>query len=194
MTDLETIARPYGTWFEILQSDHHRQLLADLVIEGDRIQMDDAAFRKELAAWLHPHHTTSRDGMPGWALGFNAAESAVLPLVVRTFDTGGGRAAHDRDLALGSPVLAILATLGDSRRDWLQTGRALMQILLRAAVEGVAASYLNQPIEVQALRQRVTALLGNSVFPQLILRMGYPVGEDRQTPRRKPEDVTEITR
>jgi hypothetical protein len=71
------------------------------------------------------------------------------------------------------------------------TGQVLSHVLLRAAVEGIAASFLNQPIEVPALRGRVAALLGTSGYPQLILRMGYPVGEDRRTPRRDVSEVLE---
>ena len=192
MDEMESMATRHEVWFHILQSEAHRELLADLVTEGDRLQMRDPAFRAELAEWLQPSRSTSGDGMPGWAFGFNAAQSLALPLVVRTFDTGGGKAAHDRDLALGSPLLAIFATQGDTRKDWVRTGQALARILLRATSNGVAASFLNQPIEVTALRARVAALLGSSVFPQLIVRMGYPAeAVNRQTPRRSVKDVVE---
>lgn len=194
MDELESIATRHDVWFHILQSEAHRELLADLVTEGDRTQMGDPAFREELAAWLQPTRTSSRDGMPGWAFGFNAAQSLALPLIVRTFDTGGGKAAHDRELALGSPLLAVLASQGDTRKDWVRTGQALTRILLRATSNGVATSFLNQPIEVTALRTRVASLLGNSVYPQLIVRMGYPAQEEnRQTPRRPVEDVLEAS-
>jgi hypothetical protein len=188
---LEAYGYQHAVWFRILQSATHRQALTDLITEGDRIQMANPAFRQELASWLHPNRSGSRDGMPGWAFGLNTLESIAMPLVVRTFDTGSGRAAIDRDLALGSPLLAVLGTPTDTRHDWMQTGRMLTQILLRAAVEGVSASFLNQPVEVPALRQRVAALLGWSGYPQLIVRMGYPVGEDRRTPRRNVRDVME---
>ena len=193
MADLESIAETHGVWFRILQAEAKRVTLAELIMRGDREQMADPEFRRELAAWLHPNRTSSRDGMPGWAHGFGAVESVALPFVVRTFDTGNGRAAHDRELALGSPVLAILGAPTETPRDWLQTGMALTHLLLRAATEGVAASYLNQPIEVPALRLQVAALLGDSGYPQLILRMGYPVGENRHTPRRGLAEVLEVT-
>jgi hypothetical protein len=191
LSDLESIAERNRTWFRILQAESSRMTLATLITEGDRAQMGDPAFRRELVSWIHPNRTRSRDGMPGWAFGFGAAKSVAAPLVVRTFDIGAGRAANDRELALGSPVLAILGTSTETPRDWVQTGRVLTHILLRAAVEGILASYLNQPIEVPALRQRVSALLGHWGFPHLILRMGYPVGEDRHTPRRALDEVLE---
>jgi hypothetical protein len=65
----------------------------------------------------------------------------------------------------------------------------LSHILLRAEVDGVAASFLNQPIEVPELRHKVVALLGQSGCPQVILRMGYPEQQDRRTPRRPASEV-----
>jgi nitroreductase len=186
---LEAFGDQHGTWFRIIQPLSHRQALTDLVSEGDRLQMADPAFRQELTGWLHPNRSKSRDGMPGWTFGLNPLESVAMPLVVRTFDTGSGRAAIDRELAAGSPILAVLGTPTDTMHDWVQTGRVLSQILLRAAMEGVAASYLNQPIELPDMRIRVRALLGTSEYPQMILRMGFPRGEDRRTPRREPADV-----
>jgi hypothetical protein len=174
-----------------MQSDTQRFSIADLITEGDREQMADPSFRRELVEWLHPNRSRTQDGMPGWTYGLGGVASVAIPLIVRTFDTGAGRAAIDRDLALGSPILAILGTPTDTPYDWMVTGQVLSHVLLRAAVEGIAASFLNQPIEVPALRGRVAALLGTSGYPQLILRMGYPVGEDRRTPRRDVSEVIE---
>jgi nitroreductase len=189
LTELERIAAENDGWLRIIQLESSRLTLADLICEGDREQMEDPAFREELASWMHPSRTRSQDGMPGWALGLGQVASVVAPMVIRTFDTGNEQAARHRDLALGSPVLAILGTDTDTRRDWLQTGRTLVHILLRAQVDGVAASYLNQPIEVGHLRHKVQALLGHSGFAHLILRMGYPIEDNRKTPRRQVEEV-----
>jgi hypothetical protein len=47
---------------------------------------------------------------------------------------------------------------------------------------------LNQPIEVEELRPRLRDLLGESGFPQLLLRMGYGPEVD-PTPRRTLQEV-----
>ena len=110
------------------------------------------------------------------------------PLLVRTFDWGGGQAARDRQLAQGSPVLAVVATAGDAPPDWIRTGQALSRVLLRARAAAVWGSYLNQAIEVAELRpklQRVACVPG---LPQLLLRMGYGP-EPAPTPRRTVEEV-----
>ena len=82
-----------------------------------------------------------------------------------TLDKGRFLGPHNRKVALGSPVLAVLATDGDAAPDWLRAGRALARVLLRARVDGVWASFLNQPIEVPALRPRLAQVIGEPGFP-----------------------------
>jgi nitroreductase len=185
---LEAAAREEGAWLRIVQDGATKNAVADLVAEGDRAQWSDRRFRRELAAWMHPNRTRSRDGMPGYAFGFGEIMSLAGPLVMRTFDMGAGRAAQDRQLAEGSPVLAVLGTETDTPIEWLSAGQALGRVLLRARAEGVYASYLNQPIEVPELRPRLRDVVGASGLPQLLLRMGYGPGV-RLTPRRP---VTEV--
>jgi hypothetical protein len=96
------------------------------------------------------------------------------PLVVRTFDLGKGQAAKDRELAEHSPLLSVLGTDGDSPREWLTAGQALERILLRACSHGLTSSFLNQPIEVEAIRPRLAAAIASAGRQlQLVLRFGY---------------------
>jgi hypothetical protein len=185
---LETAAVREGAWLQTV-SGFDRDALADLIAEGDRIQMADRHFRRELAAWMTPNRSRSRDGIPGYALGLGDLMSAAGPLVMRTFDLGMGRAAKDRELALGSPVLCALGTTGDGPSDWLMAGQALQHVLLRAWLEGVAASFLNQAVEVPELRHRLQRLTGFQGFPQLILRLGFGGRSTPPTPRRPVADV-----
>jgi nitroreductase len=164
-----------------------REILADLVSDGDRVQAADKSFRRELAAWMRPNATRRRDGIPGYSVGLPSVVSYVGPFVLRTFDWGRGQAARDHQLAAGSPILAVVATDTDGPRDWLVAGQALQHVLLTARARGLATSFLNQPIEVAELRPRLAALIGGGA-PQLVLRIGFG-GEGIATPRREVEDV-----
>jgi len=177
-----------GAWLQTLTGEADRAALAELIAEGDQAQLADRRFRRELAAWVHSNRSASRDGMPGYAHGIGDLASAVGPLIIRTFDVGDGRAARDRQLALGSPALAVLWTEEDSPRAWLRAGQGLAGALLSLQSDGVSVSYLNQPIEIAELRDRVRTLLGREGEPQLILRLGY--GRPcRPTPRRGVAEV-----
>jgi nitroreductase len=149
----------------------HRHAIALLISEADRIQMADPAFRHELAAWMRSRHGVTRDGMSGAAFGMPDLATAAAALVVRSFDMGAGIAARDLALAEGSPVLAVLATPGESVRDWLAGGEALQRALLAVTAAGLTASFMNQPIEVPGLRPRLAAEAGAAV-PQILLRIG----------------------
>lgn len=188
---LVELARHEGAWL-YAASGMAKEGLAALISEGDRLQMDDPRFRRELADWIHPSRSGRGDGMPGSAQGLPDMASWLAPLIVRTFDRGGSRAAKDHELAVGSPLLAVVGTPGDEERDWIRAGEALARVLLHVTALGMAASFLNQPVEVPALRVRLRELLGMAGHPQLVLRIGYPLAEVEATPRRPlPEVVRE---
>jgi hypothetical protein len=108
---------------------------------------------------------------------------------MRTFDLGGGQAARDRELAEHSPALAILTTNADNPADWLAAGEALSRLLLTAQAAGVSASFLNQPVEVEAVRSQLRELVEGGGLPQLVLRLGYATRPGRPTPRRQLDEV-----
>ncbi|HTR21662.1 MAG TPA: hypothetical protein VMH88_12475 [Gemmatimonadales bacterium] len=187
---LERAALREGARFYVFRTPSSRDAVADLVAEADRLQMADRRFRRELAAWMRPNHPKPTDGIPGYALGWSDIMAAAGPLVVRTFDVGSGAAAKNRELAEGSPMLALIGTDHDTPKDWLAAGQALARVLLRAQVDGVSASFLNQPIEVEEFRLRLQVVVGRLGFPQVLLRLGY--GEViKASPRRPPADVLE---
>jgi nitroreductase len=181
-----------GAHLVVTQDAPAKEAMATLIADGDRTQMRDPTFRRELAAWIHPVRHRTRDGIPGTAYGVSQVLDRIgtpaVSLVVRTFDVGKGRAATDRALAEGSPALTTIWTAGDTPRHWLVAGRALARVLLRAQGAGVSASFLNQPIEVPTLRPRFRQLLGIAGYPQILLRLGYGPPLD-PTPRRPVEEM-----
>lgn len=171
--ELEGDAKSENAWLHLV-SNTEREAVADLIARGDRAQMADKHFRRELAAWMHPNHSRASRGIHGYGFGFGDLMSVASPLIVRTFDLGKGRAAEDRDLAEHSPVLAVLGTDTDSPREWLAAGQAMERILLRACWRGLAASFLNQPVEVESIRPELADAIGRSgERPQLVMRFGY---------------------
>jgi len=159
-----------------------RDEVADLVADADRRQMSDKAFRRELAAWMHHNRSEEPDGIRGYSLGYSDLASVAGPLIVRTFDVGRGQAAKDREIAEGAPALVVLHTDDDQPQDWATCGGALVHLLLELASQGMSASYLNQPIEVDQLRPRVADMVGQA-HPQLLLRIGRPTTTPPPTAR-----------
>jgi hypothetical protein len=81
-----------------------------------------------------------------------------------------------------------IATGTDDGAAWLSAGQALERALLTAAAEGMTASYLNQPIEVASLRERLRTALNLDAVPQLLIRIGL----DRQAPHSPRRPLAEV--
>jgi hypothetical protein len=188
LSTLNALAGQEGTWFHVVQGEEARQTLVNLIASGDHMQWASRQFRRELARWARPEGIESHDGLPGYTQVKGTFASSISPYIVRTFDMGNGAAARDRQLVAGSPVLAVLGTFADTWGDWFAAGQAVEKILLYAQTEGISGSFLNQPIEIRALRSQLRDLLGQIGFPQLVIRLGYgpPVPP---TPRRSVSEV-----
>lgn len=129
---LQQEAHAEGAWLSLLHTRDDRNAIVDLITLGDRMQWADTHFRRELAAWTRPHRGRRSDGIPTYALSFGNLISSRGLRAGRTFDLGTGQAASDRQIATGSPVLAVLGTDVDTAYDWLLAGQALGRILLYA--------------------------------------------------------------
>ena len=182
LDELAAAAAAEGAGFSVLSLEAQRTDAAALVAEGDAILWHNPSWRRELAAWMHPRRTLDGLTVPWLVAPFEQA-------VVRSFDMGGGVGARDRQIADESPVLAAILSPGDSPADWLRAGQALSRVLLQACLHGIQASYLNQPIQVPALRPKLQHLIGRPGFPQILLRLGYPIDEIPPTPRRHVRDL-----
>lgn len=162
-----------------------RRRAGELVAEGDRLQWEDARWRRELAMWMHPRRR-------GDGLAVPALAAPITQAVVRTFDMGDGVAARDQQLVTGSPWLAVLTTPQDDTPAWLCAGQALQRALLVACRFGLQASYLNQPVEVAQLRPLLQALSGTTAHPQLLIRWGYTAQALPASARRPVDAVLEL--
>jgi nitroreductase len=171
-----------------IDEDADRAQLVRLVMAADRIQFENAAFLRELAAWIRPPLTSARDGIPAHAVGISGFAAYVAPLLVRTFDLGDGKAARDEELVRRSPGIAVLSTPFDTAHDWLACGEALAAFIIEAERLGLKVSYLNQPCEVSELRFQLSLLDRIKGNPQLILRLGLADATVAPSPRRPLED------
>ena len=185
---MRAAAEMEGAWLDQMTDSHLRPVVADYVAQGDRRQWLDPAFRHELAGWMRPNTGPVHDGLPGYVFGMSNLIARLAPRVMRAVPLGGTQSRHDRQLAMDAPLLVALKTTGDTPRHWMAAGQALQLVLLVAAAHGISASFLNQPLQVPALRAQLHNSLGLSGFPQVILRMGYATSST-PTPRRSIAEV-----
>jgi hypothetical protein len=116
------------------------------------------------------------------------AAAMLHPLLVRLRSPGREEAARDRRRASSCRALLVLSTPRDGTEEWLAAGEALQRVLLRAAANGLFASYFAQPIESPELRRRLCEVLIDPGAPQIMFRLGYGL-EPRPVPRRPVDEV-----
>jgi hypothetical protein len=178
---LERAADAEFTGLRTLNADDAARVL-ELAAAADRELAEDFDHRVELASWIG---TEGDDGVPVPALGSRPDRE---PSPVRDL----ARASPATVLPTGSyeprPHLAVLATARDDPADWLRAGQALQRVLLTATSNGLAASFLYQPLELHDRRPPGLGWWPWPECPQIVLRLGYgPSGA--LSPRRRVNDV-----
>lgn len=176
-----------GGAFRVVEGTDRKRVI-DLVAEGDRRQGADPQYRREMAGWLRNNWSQKDDGLVMSTFGSGNWASLIGPRMVRAVDWGAKQAELNRRLLEGSPMIALIATDQDNVGAWLRAGQTLGRILMLARAEGIYASFVNQPLQVPALRREVESLLPGAIAPQMLLRLGF--GKDvPPTPRRSAESV-----
>lgn len=154
----------------------HLAAVADLVESGDRVQLSEAEFRKELVSWIRfnpAHALATGDGLAGRATGQPSVPTWFGRSLQRLLIRAGHQAAQDRDALESSAGVAVITTAGDQIRDWVDAGRAVQRLALVAESIGVRTAFVNQPIEVAGLRDELERVLGlDGRRAQLAVRFG----------------------
>lgn len=149
----------------------------DLVIQGNEAQLADAAFVRELKSWIrfNPRQALQTgDGLFSVASGNPPLPTWLGPTM---FDaTFKARAENDKYASqiASSAGIAVFVGERDDRDHWTRVGRASQRFALQATALGLKVAYINQPVEVAALRSELASLVGlPGRRPDLVMRFGY---------------------
>lgn len=154
-----------------------RNAILSMAREADRWLKDRPHYAEEIARWTG--RGARHDGVPSWAVGpWDALE--IMPVRDFATQTPGPEV---REPFEPHPTIMVLATAGDTRRDWLLAGMALQRVLLTATWLGLAVTPISQPVEVPVVRAALTRDPA-----QMVLRVGYGRAVGR-TPRRPLSEV-----
>jgi hypothetical protein len=152
------------TWL----SSEQVESIVDMFLDSDLREIGDWKRSAERARWVGGERTG--DGIPSAALGPRAGSyrTAFRDLGTRPADRARRRAEFEKH-----PAIAVLSTSGDEPADQVTAGLALERVLLTATRHGVAASFLNQPLEYDDLRRAVQRITGRSGFADMVIRFGH---------------------
>jgi nitroreductase len=151
--------------------------IADLVLRGNSIQMADEAFVRELKAWLRfsPQRTmTAGDGLFSVTTGNPALPEWLGPFFFDLFVTEQKENEKYARQLRSSAGLAVFAGTRADAEHWVQTGQACQRFALQATALGLSHAFMNQPVEVPALRPLLANIIGRpGQRPDLLMRFGY---------------------
>jgi hypothetical protein len=173
---LESTASGPGVRILLLTDRPRLDAVADFVTQGNSVQFRDPAFLRELKHWIRfsdGEAIATRDGL--------AARASGNPSVPRWFgDLIFGLAVSEKSendkivrQLRSSAGVAVFVAAGDSHAHWIEVGRAYQRLALLAASLGIRNAFLNQPVEVPALRTQFAQWLGlGTARLDLVVRFG----------------------
>lgn len=160
----------------------------DLVLAGNRVQMGDPAFVRELKAWLRFNPRAAllhRDGLFSRASGNPVLPTWLGGAAVDLFLTADAEnETYARQIASSAGLAVFFGERADPAH-WSAVGRACQRFALTATSLGVKHAFLNQPVEVASLRAELAKRVGASGHrPDIVMRFGY--GPDMPFSQRRP--------
>ena len=148
----------------------------DYVIQGNTAQLADPAFVKELKDWIRFNGSDAvrtRDGLYSGSSGNPNIPSWIGDLAFRWLLTAKGENDKYARQVRSSAGIAVFVGQTADKAHWVEVGRCYERFALQATALGIRNAFLNQPVEVAALRPPFAAALGLSgQRPDLVVRFG----------------------
>lgn len=166
--------------------------VADYVIEGNSAQMHDKAFMDELVSWLRfseADAVATMDGLSARASGNPELPAWLAQRLLRFVLTAKGENKKYREQIESSAGIVVLSADASDTAGWIAVGRACQRFGLQATALGLKYAFINQPVEVAAVRAQFATFLGiGQRRPDIVMRFGAGP-ELPKSLRRAPEQV-----
>jgi nitroreductase len=175
---------------EIISDRDKKDSLIRILMESREKEMDDHKFRFELAHYKRTNYTRSGLGMPGFVMGFPNALSLIVPMVIRLKNVA--KLSHEKDERLlknATPAFVVISTATHDAPAWLESGRIYQRCALEAVRLGLATNIMAAPVAYEDYYKELQNILGTTLRPQFLFRVGYPTVDAQPSPRLALEKV-----
>ena len=151
--------------------------IRDLVVTGNSAQLGDPAFIRELKSWLRfsPRQALkSGDGLYSAASGSPSLPEWLGPRFFDLLVTAKSENDKYARQLRSSAGIAVFVGAQENHEHWVLAGRACQRFALQATALGLKLAFINQPVEVAALRPDLAGLVGMpGRRPDIVMRFGY---------------------
>jgi hypothetical protein len=189
---LEQSGSEPGVRMILLTSAADRERVLEYVIEGNRAQLGNTRFVHELEQWIRFSESDAvrrGDGLFTASTGNPTLPPWLGRQLFRVFLSPGSENDKYRRQIRSSSGIAVWVSDVDDKAHWIAAGRACERFCLQAAALGIRTAFINQPVEVAAIRAQFASFIGiTHGRPDLIVRFGYGPAMPRSL-RRPLEDV-----
>ncbi len=148
----------------------------EFVVAANSVQINDDAFVEELKAWIrfsHDEALRTGDGLFTGTTGNPALPRWLGSRMLGVFMTPKSDSERYSRQIRSSSGLAVFVADTSDKAHWVQVGRCYQRFALQATALGIRNAFLNQPVEVAAIRPQFAAALGlGSLRPDLAVRFG----------------------
>ena len=172
---LESAAAKPNVRSRMLTARDELNRLKDFVVAGNTAQCNDAAFVRELGDWIRfnqTHAAETQDGLYSGSSGNPPVPRWLGRHVFPLFFTAEAENSKYVAQVDGSAGAMILYAEEDQPYGWFNVGRASQRVQLEATVRDIRTSFINQPVEVGAVRSEFSRWLGDGLRPALVIRFG----------------------
>ncbi|MDP2196202.1 MAG: Tat pathway signal protein [Rhodocyclaceae bacterium] len=148
----------------------------EYVVQGNTTQMNDRAFVEELKTWIRfsgDEAVRTGDGLYSASSGNPSLPPWLGNLLFDFFFTPKNENDKYAKHVRSSAGIAVFVADQASPVRWLEVGRSYERFALQSAALGIRNAFLNQPVEVPALRPQFASFLGiGERRPDLVVRFG----------------------
>jgi hypothetical protein len=173
---LESAGSGAGVRVVLLTDRALMERVLELVVEGNRAQLSDPAFVRELKHWVRFNTRQAKatgDGLFAACAGNPSLPAWLGGLLFERLVSAEAENAKTVLQVRSSAGLAVFVSEVDAPAHWIEAGRAFERFALQATVLKVRTAHLNQPLEVPALRSELAAAIGlDRGRPDLLVRFG----------------------
>ncbi|MGN6092074.1 MAG: Acg family FMN-binding oxidoreductase [Luteibacter jiangsuensis] len=174
---LEAAGNGQGVRMLLFTGREQREEILSYLVAGNSAQMDDVAFVEELKSWLRFNYgeaVSTRDGLFSKSSGNPVLPGWLGRLILNLVFTKDAENRKYESQLRSSAGVAVFVSDKNEPAYWAEAGRCSQRFALQATALQLRHAFINQPVEVPAVRGQFATYLGmGGLRPDLVMRFGY---------------------
>ena len=176
LSPLQEAGQGSGVSLMLLTANKPKEQVAEYVAAGNTAQFGDPRWAEELKSWVRFNARDAMrtgDGLYGPVMGSPDVPRWLGTLFMRLAFSAKSQNGKDITHIRSSSAIAVFFSDVDDKPHWIEAGRCYERLALQAAALKLRTAFINQPVEVPALRSQFASFLGiGNRRPDLAVRIG----------------------